>query len=368
MNRIIQVSSYYPPHLGGQEYAVQGLAQQLAVAGHDVHVVASGQGSASHKLVNEQGVHVHRLKSFEFGHAPIMPAFPGTLMRLAKKPSLIHLHIGQAFTPEMVAFVSKLRSVPFIAQLHIDFEPSGPAGILLPLYKRTVLSPVLRAAAAVVVLNQTTMHALRDTYNCPNKAFILHNGIDDAYFMIERPQFAAHPPKTLTLLFVGRLTPQKNVLALLEAIKATKRRVHLHIIGDGEERQAIKTAVSALKLKNVTLHGRLERDAVLRFYKTADALVMPSLYEAQPLVLLEALAARIPIIGTNVIGVAEHIRNAGIVVSPDAHGIAQGIRQFDEQYPHLKAMVATGFARARNYRWDATIKKYEALYNAVLAR
>lgn len=366
MSRIIQVSSYYPPHLGGQEYAVQGLAQQLAAAGHEVHVVTSAQGSNAHKPVNEQGVHVRRLRSVEFGHAPIMPGFPGTLIRLAKKPSVIHLHIGQAFTPEMVALVSALRGVPFVAHLHIDFKPSGPAGLLLPLYKRMILAPVLRAAAAVVVLNQATMQILRETYNCHNKAVVLHNGIDDTYFRIKRPKLAATPPKTLTLLFVGRLSPQKNVMALLLAIKATKRKVHLHIIGDGEERNAIENAISTLKLKNVTLHGRLERAAVLQFYETADALVMPSLYEAQPLVLLEALAAGIPIIGTNVIGVAEHIKDAGIIVNPDAQGIAEGIQQFDKQYPHLKVMVATGLARARNYRWDATIKKYEELYNAAL--
>lgn len=368
MSRIVQVSSYYPPHLGGQENAVQGLSQQLANAGHDVHVLTSGQGSDSYKPVTEQGVHVRRLRSIEFGHAPIMPAFPGALMRLAKKKGIVHVHIGQAFTPEMVALVTKLRGVPFIAQLHIDFEPSGPAGVLLPLYKKMVLAPVLRAAAAVVVLNQTTKDALRTVYNYARPAVILHNGIDDSYFSVRRKPFAAAPPKTLKLLFVGRLSHQKNVMALLLAIKATRRPVHLDIIGDGEERELLENAVSVLHLPNVTMHGRLARGEVLKFYESSDALIMPSLYEAQPLVLLEALATRIPIIGTNVIGVAEHIKNAGIIVPPTAQGLTQGIRQYDEHYAQLPAMVERGFARAQAFRWEPTIKKYEALYNAVLGR
>ena len=364
--RIIQVSSYYPPHLGGQENAVQGLAEQLADAGHDVHVVTSGQGSDTYKTAVENGVTVKRLRSFEFGHAPIMPGFPGALARIAKKKSIMHLHIGQAFTPEMVAMVSKLRRVPFVAQLHIDFEPSGPAGFLLPLYKKMILTPVLKAAAAVIVLNETTMNAVRNVYGYKGPAVVLHNGIDDAFFAINRPDFAPEPPKTLKLLFVGRLSHQKNVIALLMALKSVKRPVHLDIIGDGEERDTLESAIKTLGLTNVTMHGRLERAEVLKFYATADALVMPSLYEAQPLVLLEALAARIPIIGTDVIGVAEHIKDAGIIVQPNAQGIAEGIRQYDTRYAELPDMVARGYAKAKGFRWEPTIKKYEALYHAVL--
>lgn len=363
---IIQVSSYYPPHLGGQENAVQGLATQLAKAGHTTHVFASAKGSQA-GVKNEAGVRVHRMRSLVFGHAPIMPWFPIALFFKAKPGAVIHLHIGQAFTPEMVWLVSKLRGLKYIAHLHIDFEPSGPAGILLPLYKRLVLRRVLQSAAAVVTLNQKTRRLVRDGYGYGGTIRIMNNGLDDAFFVMRRPSFAKRPPHTLRLLFVGRLSKQKNVLPLLEAIAATKRRVHLDIIGEGPERETIQMAIKRLRLKNVTLHGRQERGDVLQFYQSCDALVMPSLYEAQPLVLLEAMAARIPIIGTRVIGVEDHIKGVGILTEPTAPGLTTGIKLYDALYNKLPRMVERGYNRAKKCSWQRTLKQYETLYEQTLA-
>lgn len=363
---IVQISSYYPPHLGGQENAVHDLAQQLANVGHQVHIIASAKGSSMHGKTREKGVFVHRLRGFVFGHAPIMPAFPLTLLRQAHPKSVVHLHIGQAFTPEVVWLISKLRGFKYIAQLHIDFEPSGPAGILLPLYKRFVLGPVLRAASAVVVLNQKTLNTVRDSYGYKGNALIMNNGIDDAYFAIKRPAAKAKPPQVLRLLFVGRLSKQKNIGTLLDAIKVTKRKVHLDIIGDGDESESVKQTIKAHGATNVVLHGRLTREDVMKFYKTCDALIMPSLYEAQPLVLLEAMASGVPIIGTNVIGVEDHIQNIGIIVDPTVSGLAAGIEQYYTQYADLSERVQRGCKKAEKLRWSHTLKKYETLYEKVL--
>lgn len=363
---IVQVSSYYPPHLGGQENAVHDLAHQLAHVGNTVHVLTSAVGAKKGTTV-EKKVCVKRLPGLVFGHAPIMPNFLLSLLRAAKSHSIVHLHIGQAFTPEMVWLASKLRRFKFIAQLHIDFEPSGPLGFLLPIYKKFILKRVLQSADAVITLNEKTLRTVRDTYGYTGRARIMNNGIDEAYFKLVRKRFAAEPPKTLQLLFVGRLSKQKNVPALIEGLAKTKRKTHLHVIGEGPEREAIEAAIAKCKIKNVTLHGRLPRKKVMQFYKECDALVMPSLYEAQPLVLLEAMAARIPIIGTNVIGVEEHIKKAGIIVPPTPYGIAQGIMQYDTQYAKLPKMVEQGYKQLEPLRWPQAIKEYEALYEKVLA-
>lgn len=363
--KIIQVSAYYPPHLGGQENAVHSLAEQLTQAGHDVTVIASSQGGGDKKETQGR-LSIHRLRSLVFGHAPIMPGFALALFRAATPGSLIHLHIGQAFTPEMVWLVAKLRRVPYVAQLHIDFEPSGPAGILLPLYKRFILKRVLHSAAAVVTLNEKTLRIVRERYGYHGHSLIIDNGIDEVFFTLNRPSFSEQPPKKMQLLFVGRLSHQKNLPALLEALAKLPHDVQLDIIGDGEQRPEIEQKISELGLKNVTLHGRLPRETVMKYYETHDALIMPSLYEAQPLVLLEAMAARIPIIGTSVIGVEEHIKTCGIVVAPTPDGLAGGITQFRKHYRQLPGMVQRGYEKAEKLRWSHTLARYETLYSRVL--
>lgn len=363
---IIQVSAYYPPHLGGQENAVYDLAQQLAAAGYHVEVLTSDVGSNAAGPRQEGSVLVRRLRGLVFGHAPIMPSFPTELFRAAKPDTVVHLHIGQAFTPEMVWLVSKLRHFKYVAELHIDFEPSGPAGVLLPLYKRLILKRVLQSAASVITLNERTLRTVRDVYGYTGRAEILHNGIDEAYFAIKRPALKPTPPQPLRLLFVGRLSKQKNLINLIKALKMTKRQVYLDLIGDGEERKSVSDAIAAAGLTNVTLHGRQGRQEVMKYYQACDALVMPSLYEAQPLVLLEAMAARIPIIGTSVIGVEDHIKGAGIIVEPTAEGLANGIEQYYARYSLLQEMIDRGSAIADTFRWRNTLKEYEGLYEAVV--
>ncbi len=363
---IIQVSAYYPPHLGGQENAVYDLASQLAEGGHNVQVLTSSAGSNVRGDAVEGSVHVKRRAGLIFGHAPIMPSFPATLFRAIRTTSVIHLHIGQAFTPEMVWLIAKLRRVPYIAQLHIDFQPSGPVGILLPLYKQLVLKRVLQSAACVITLNEETKRIVRKVYGCTGRVEIMNNGLDEVYFQLKRPALAPKPPTTLHLLFVGRLTKQKNIPTLLKALKLTKRKVCIDIIGDGPELELIKKLVLQYKLENVVLRGRFGRADVMEFYKICDALIMPSLYEAQPLVLLEALAARIPIIGTNVIGVAEHIKEGGIIVEPTVEGLVEGIEQYYTQYASLPERVAKAYRSAEKLRWRHTLKNYESLYEEVL--
>jgi len=233
------------------------------------------------------------------------------------------------------------------------------------LYKRFVLAHVLRDAAAIIVLNEQTQQTVRQVYGYTGKVDIMSNGIGESYFALRRPELAPKPPRTLRLLFVGRLSKQKNIGALLQALALTNIPLHLELIGDGEERESVVQNLAKYQLTNVTMHGRLPREKVLKFYKTCDALIMPSLYEAQPLVLLEAMATRIPIICTNVIGVADHIGGAGIVVEPTPEGIAGGIERYYEYYDMLPSQVQHAYNLAAKFRWVNNLKKYEALYDAV---
>lgn len=365
--KIIQVSAYYPPHLGGQENAVMSLSEQLAAAGHEVHVVTSDKG-AENGAVDTGKVNVWRLGAREFGHAPIMPRLLPMLYRLATPGTMVHLHIGQAFTPEAVWLASKLRGIPYLAELHIDFQPSGPAGVLLPAYKRFVLGPVLRNAAVVAVLNDQTMHIARSRYGVTNRLAIVNNGIDQTFFDIARVP-AGKATNAQRLLFVGRLTKQKNIVTLLEALSHLPRTVALDIAGDGPERSLVEKKISEYGLENVRLHGRVGRREIVELYKHCDVLVMPSLYEAQPLVLLEALAAGIPIIGSDVIGVGEHLQGCGIIVKPTTESLRRGLETFyATPQKELARMIARGKQKARTLSWYNLLPQYEALYKEALPR
>jgi glycosyltransferase involved in cell wall biosynthesis len=153
--------------------------------------------------------------------------------------------------------------------------------------------------------------------------------------------------------------------ALIEAVGMSKRGITLDIIGDGECRREVEMLIADKKLENVRLHGTLSRDEVKKFYATCSALILPSLYEAQPIVLLEAMASRIPIIVTKGIGIDATAREA-VLIEPTAQGVADGIERFAAMSPDAQELlVDSAFKRAEKHRWHALISSYIDLYDGV---
>lgn len=125
------------------------------------------------------------------------------------------------------------------------------------------------------------------------------------------------------LLFVGRLRIRKGVEVLLEAL-ARVRKIHpaarLVVAGDGEHREAVERKIRELGLDEaVTLLGRCDAPRVRALLRTAAALVVPSIYEGMPLVVLEAMEAGIPVAASRVSGIPEVVEDGetGWLVPPE---------------------------------------------------
>ncbi len=125
------------------------------------------------------------------------------------------------------------------------------------------------------------------------------------------------------LLVVGRLRIRKGVDVLLAAMPELRRRVpaaRLLIAGDGEHRAALERAAAALGLgEAVSFLGRAGGPRVRGLLRGAAALVVPSIYEGMPLVVLEAMAASLPIVASRVAGIPEVVEDGktGWLVPPE---------------------------------------------------
>ena len=161
--KIIHVTSYYPPHLGGQENYVKIISNRLAKKGYDIDVLTSDIGAKHKETVFNHNHRVFYLKSVEFAHTAIIFSL-FTKFLIGPKPSLIHLHVAQAFSPEIVFLVSKLRKIPYIAHIHSDVEPTGIYGILLEPYKRIFLKHVLRNATKIICLSDSQKKIIAKKY------------------------------------------------------------------------------------------------------------------------------------------------------------------------------------------------------------
>jgi glycosyltransferase involved in cell wall biosynthesis len=359
--RILHVSAYYPPHLGGQEVAVQELATQLASVGERVEVVTSDLGGQRGSAL-ESGVPVTRLKSRELGHSALIFGLFWWLIRNARRDTIVHLHFGQFFTSEIVWLASKIIGFNYIFQMHCDPEPSGPLGKLLPIYRKLFLGRELRDAAQVIVLNEAHKRMVGKRYGRYENVVVMRNGVSSEFFRTVRH---ANESRPMELVFAGRLGPGKNLVRLIQALGVAETKVTLHIIGDGESREALEEAARAGGAGDVLFHGKLSRDEMMRFYVSCDAFVLPSLYEAQPLALLEAMACRIPAIATNVV-TFEQLAECAVVVDPSVEGLAAGIDRLARMPTSARAdMVQRAFQRAADHEWSRVLDSYIRLYRCV---
>jgi glycosyltransferase involved in cell wall biosynthesis len=360
--RVIQVTPYYPPALGGLERVVAHLSRELAHR-HEVHVVTTRlrtEGLPRHGT--EDGVRVHRLPAVEVANTAVSALLPVHLAK-ARSGDLVHLHIAHALVPELVSAVAALRGVPYVAHFHLDVDASGPLGRLLPYYKRHFLGRVLRRAAAVVALTEEMADFLADRYGVPRQRLhIVPNGVGDEYFLAARTTPVARP---LRLLFVGRLQIQKNVARLLDAMALVKGDVRLRVVGDGELRGALTEQAARLGLDNVEFAGALHGDDLVKAYADSDAFVLPSDKEGMPLVVLEAMAARLPVIATDVPGSRELVGGTGLLAAPEPAALAERIDLLAADAALWGDLSERSARKAEGFSWSRVAERVERVYAEV---
>jgi starch synthase (maltosyl-transferring) len=180
------------------------------------------------------------------------------------------------------------------------------------------------------------------------------------------------PPESRTFLYVGRLDRQKGLPFLLEAwapVAARYRGVHLLLVGEGPERGALETQIARLGLA-ASVHLSGWREEIPELLRAADCFVLPSLWEGMPNVVLEAMAAGLPVIATRVEGTAEVIQagETGWLVAPGAPGaLTAAMEQFLDDPIAARSMGERGQRRVRaEYTWEQMVRRYEWLYEGIL--
>ncbi|RTL66656.1 MAG: glycosyltransferase, partial [Hyphomicrobiales bacterium] len=138
---------------------------------------------------------------------------------------------------------------------------------------------------------------------------VVHCGLDALFLDAETTPV----PAEQRFVCVGRLCEQKGQLMLLEAfakLVAKYPQAHLVLAGDGEMRQEIEARIAQLKLTDrTTITGWISEAQVRDEIRKARALVLPSFAESLPVVIMEAMALRRPVISTYVAGIPELVRD-----------------------------------------------------------
>lgn len=313
--KILTLCYEYPPVGGGGGRVAQTVARELVRRGHEVRVQTAALGWKSSEE-DDEGVRVFRKASgrakadtcrvHEMGLYCATSFFPTLRHIRTWKPDVIHAHF--AMPTGLLAWAAhKFTRVPYVLTAHLGDVPGGVPEQTSKLF--ALVAPVARrvwASAAACTAVSTFVQALAQrAYGRPVERIL--NGIN----LSDAP-----PPRALSqaqrrLLFVGRLSVQKNPVFLIEALaKLPRRDWHLTIVGDGPLLTAVRESIEAHGLvASVTLAGWLAAPAVQQALSVSDILLMPSLSEGLPVAAIEALKYGLAIVASDIPGVRDVLEN-----------------------------------------------------------
>ena len=259
-----------------------------------------------------------------------------------RRRGVVHLHNHIAKSSCTVAMLaSAVSGIPYSFTLHgpdIFFEP----------YHWRLDEKIARASFVACISHFCRSQAM--IFSAPahwDRLHIVHCGVDPALY--DRPRDA--PGKRL--LFVGRLAAVKGVPVLFKTLRDVAPDhpgLHLTLIGDGPERRALEDQARIMGLSGmVTFAGYKGQAEVAQALRETDILVLPSFAEGLPVVLMEALAARVTVLTTRIAGVGELVEDgiSGRLVAPgDPVALTDALRALLDATPEARAnMGEAGRAR-----------------------
>jgi glycosyltransferase involved in cell wall biosynthesis len=209
-------------------------------------------------------------------------------------------------------------------------------------------------------------------YKNKNQPIVIANGVDIKKYDLVN----CKKDKNFKIIFVGRLHPQKGLRFLIKAVNLIKNvllpSTEFHIIGSGKLDAELKKMA---KDKGVTnffkFRGKIFGDELIKEYKSSHLFILPSVFEGQPLTLLEAWAAKLPVLVTDVGGNKDFVINLwnkeenGLMIEPQNPKIlAQAILELSKlDRSRLIQIGENGYFMVKDqYSWDSMTKKTFEIY------
>lgn len=174
------------------------------------------------------------------------------------------------------------------------------------------------------------------------------------------------------LLFVGRLNAQKGLELALRALAGMRHRLSLDVVGDGDDRAQLEALASSLGIADrVQWHGALPQPRLVEFYRSATALVVPSVEEGLGLVAVEAQLCETPVVAFASGGLPDVVQDGvtGMLVPPgEAGALTRALDDLLDRSDRGAALGAAGRLHAlATFAPESVARKYAGIYHTAIA-
>lgn len=225
------------------------------------------------------------------------------------------------------------------------------------------LASALRCAGAVITPSKHTMKMIKKRFHPdPGKLFTIHNGIKTP----ERKPINDTKRKGNFILYLGRLSPAKNVAGLINAYRKIADQIPQKlIIAGGGDIESLKKGDPGGP-GTVEFMGYISDEEVDRLLSTAALFVFPSFYEGFGFPPLEAMARGCPVVVSNVACLPEICGEAALYVNPQSvDSIADAMFKVISDESLRKNLIQYGYERANQFTWEKSAKKHLKVFDFV---
>jgi glycosyltransferase involved in cell wall biosynthesis len=344
---------------GGAERQLTYLARGLADLGWRVHV-ALLRGGPNMARLEASGATIHTMGA-RSGYDPRL--FVG----LWSLTGRIGPAILQVWLPQMElhgGLAALTRGIPWV------FSERASAGAYPHGLKRRLRVAMARRSNAIVSNSSTGASHWRDELGNRVRRYVIPNAVP-VREIAETPPDEAHRTSEPLVLFAGRFEAQKNIGTLLDAIDLVRARRQLRVMccGDGPLRSQIDAWIERRGTEGtVRVAGYVAE--LWPVMKCAAMVVSPSLFEGNPNVVLEAMAAGVPLVVSDI---AEHREllddaSAHFVPARSAAALASAIDDVLARPDEARARAVRAMSRVAQYGLPVVARQYDAMYQEILSR
>ncbi len=356
-----------PAPAGGLERVVEGLAAGHRRRGHDVSVAALLFSPGTHPVVaalHEAGVPVHEIRVSPRDYRGERRALRDLCIKL--KPDIVHTH---GYRTDVVdRGVAARLGLPTVTTVHGPSMVGGLKGALYEWMQRVNYRKFDAVVAVSEALERTTLNdgvRRERLHMIPNAFGNLRSPLDRA----EARHALGIDLQATVIGWVGRLIPVKGCDVFLDAVaQLPAPRPVVAVIGHGIEAAPLAQRARALGLENTVRFYENVTEAD-RLFSAFDLFVLSSRSEGMPLVLLEAMAAQVPIVATRVGGVPEAISEAeAYLVDPEnPAALATAMKEALADGAGARQRASRASLRLSTvFAYDRWLDRYEEVYRAVL--
>lgn len=372
--RILQVSPYFHPHVGGVETHVRDVSLELIKRGHDVTVLTSRYDSDLASQETYEGLKIIRVRPLLTAFStPVTPRICGEIDR---SYDLVHAHSPPPFSEFFAVRTASHLGIPSVLTYHCDLEiPLIIGPLITEIYRRTLGRYAISTADRIIVTTRSYAATSRAVWKYYPK--VIPNTVDVSRFrpgldpssIRERHNLGDRP----VILYVGRIVFHKGLEYFIDSAMFTKKEaVHL-IVGGGPYMRQLKLRARRRRVSDRVVFAGPVLDVDLpKYYAVADVFVLPSVsrLEAFGIVALEAMASGIPVVVSNIPGVREVVTHGleGLLADPmDPGDIARKVNLILEDHDLAEAMGRRGRRKVVNeFSLERVTDTIESLYENVL--